>query len=163
MCITGGEPTLHRNLPEFCRQLRSRGFLAKLDTNGSNPIMLEKLIKEKLVDYIAMDIKGPLERYDEIALVKVNKDIIQKSVDIIRSSGLDYEFRTTVVPKLLKEGDLLAIGKWLKGSKLYAIQQFRAMVTLDESYQKETSYSEDEMQTFGKMLKPCFEKVEVRV
>ena len=125
--------------------------------------MLENLLKKGLLDYIAMDIKGPLERYDEIAAVGVNKNNIQKSVDIIRGSGLDYEFRTTVLPKLLKERDLKAVGKWLKGSKLYALQQFRAMTTLDKSYEKETSYNESQMKAFGQMLKPYFERVEVRV
>ena len=163
VCITGGEPTLHRELSDFCKRLKAGGFLVKLDTNGTNPNMIEQLLEEKTVDYIAMDIKGPLERYEEIAKVPVNKDSIQKSIDLIRSSGIDYEFRSTILPKLIRKNDLKSIGKWLKGSKLYALQQFRATVTLDKSYEKASSYSEEEMRQFGKMLEPCFETVEVRV
>jgi pyruvate formate lyase activating enzyme len=163
VCITGGEPTIHKDLPGFCKQLKDEGFLVKLDTNGTNPSMVKTLLKDKLLDFIAMDIKGPLEKYDTIAAVKVNRGVIQESVNLIRGSGLDYEFRTTVLPRLLKKEDLLAVGRWLKGSKIYALQQFRAMITLDKSYEKEASYSEGEMIAFGQMLEPYFEKVEVRV
>jgi pyruvate formate lyase activating enzyme len=128
VCITGGEPTIHQALPEFCKKVKSSGFLVKVDTNGTNPEMLGNLVKEKIIDFIAMDVKGPLERYEEIVRVPVNKNDIQRSIDIIRKSGLDYEFRTTVAPKLLKEQDLLSMGKWLRGSKMYVLQQFRAMV-----------------------------------
>jgi pyruvate formate lyase activating enzyme len=163
VCITGGEPTLHEGLPGFCRKLKNNGFLVKVDTNGTNPEMLEKLVKKKLVDYIAMDIKGPPERYAEISGVPVDIEKIKKSVEIIRNSGIDYEFRTTVLPRLIKERDLESIGEWLNGSKRYALQQFRSMVTLDKSYEKETSYSEERMKRFEEILKPYFETVEVRV
>jgi pyruvate formate lyase activating enzyme len=163
VCITGGEPTLHSDLPEFCGRLKLLGFLVKLDTNGTNPEMLENLLKEKLVDFVAMDIKGPIDRYDEIACVRVNKDNIQKSVELIRESGADYEFRTTVVPRLLREEDLKSMGEWLEGSKKYVLQQFRPAITLDRDYQNESSYPEADMKHFGEMLKPYFQKVELRI
>lgn len=163
VCITGGEPTVHRELPDFCKRLKEEGFLVKLDTNGSNPEMIQNLLKMGVIDFIAMDIKGPLERYSEIAKIPVNKENIQRSIDLIRGSGLDYEFRTTIMPKLLKEKDILSIGEWLRGSKKFVLQQFRAMLTLDKSFEKEPSYSEERMKDFGRMLEPCFETVEVRV
>ncbi len=163
VCITGGEPTLTPNIDELCRILKSSGFSVKFDTNGTNPQILKELIKQKLIDFVAMDIKGPIERYDEIVMVNVNKDNIKESVKIIRESGLDYEFRTTILPKLIKEDDLIAIGKWLKGSKTYVLQQFRPNITLDKSYGNEVPYTEKEMKRFGDLLKPYFEKVEVRV
>ena len=162
VCVTGGEPTLHRGLPELCRKLKESGMKVKLDTNGTNPGMVEGLIKEGLIDFIAMDIKGPLPRYSEIACVPVNTKNIEKSVKLIRSSGLVYEFRTTVVPRLLKDGDIGEIGKWLSGSEMYALQQFRPMITLDPAYEKETSYSEPRMKALGKMAAKYFRKVEVR-
>jgi len=142
VCITGGEPCLYESLVDFIKKLKSMGFLIKLDTNGTNPEMLKYMIKKKLLDYIAMDIKAPINRYSEVAGVKVNVMDIRRSVSMILKSGIDYEFRTTVVPKLFGDEDMISIGKWLKGAKRYCIQQFRPMKTLDKSYEKEGAYPE---------------------
>jgi pyruvate formate lyase activating enzyme len=160
--LGGGEPCIQQNLPGFIRKIKNLGFLVKLDTNGSKPEMLEKLLKENLLDYIAMDIKSPLEKYDKAAGVKVNKKAIQKSIDLIRNSGVDYEFRTTVVPRFLDKNDLFIIGKWLKGSKRFFIQQFRSQTTINPEFQKEKSFKPEELNEFKDMLKPYFEEVEVR-
>jgi pyruvate formate lyase activating enzyme len=162
VAITGGEPTLHKELPEFIKKIKDLGFLVMLETNGSNPRMIKELIEKKMVDYIAMDIKAPLEKYDEVAGVKVNKKDIQDSVDIIRNSGIDYEFRTTVIPKHFKEEDALAIGKWLKGSNRFFLQQFRPDKTLDESYQKMEQYPPEKLKEFVGIMKPFFGSVKVR-
>lgn len=162
LVITGGEPTVHKDLPDFLRKVKELGYLAKLDTNGSNPYMLEGLIKEGLVDYIAMDIKGPKERYDEICRAKVNIKLIEMSVERIRSSGLDYEFRTTAVPGLITEKDIVKIGEWARGSRLYCIQQFRPMRTLDGSLQNSRPYKPEELETMAEAARPFFEKVEIR-
>ncbi len=162
VCITGGEPCLYDDLVDFIKKIRSMKFLTKLDTNGSNPDMLKYLIKKKLVDYIAMDIKAPLKKYDNVAGVKVNILNIRKSASLILKSGIDYEFRTTIVPRLFNEDDIVSIGKWLKGAKLYALQQFRPMVTLDKKYQKEASYPEQKLRMFAEVAKSYFKKVEVR-
>jgi len=162
LAITGGEPTLHKDLPVFIKKVKDLGFLVMLETNGSNPKMLKELIDKKLVDYIAMDIKAPLEKYDEVAGVKVNKKKIQESIEIIRNSGVDYEFRTTVIPKHFKKEDALAIGKWLKGSKRFYIQQFRSDKTLDESYKKMEAYSPEKMKELVEIMKPFFDSVKVR-
>ena len=174
VCISGGEPCLHRGLPAFAKRIKEltqaqpasgfpeKGFKVKLDTNGSNPHMVKQMLDEKLVDYIAMDIKGPLDKYAEIAGVAVDIRKLEMSIDIIRNSGIDYEFRTTVLPKLLDEQDMIKIGKWLKGSRLFAIQQFRPMNTLDPEYKQESSYSEEELERFKKLLETYFVKVELR-
>ena len=162
VAITGGEPTLHKELPSFMKKIKNLGFLVMLETNGSNPNMIKELIDNKLVDFIAMDIKAPLEKYDEITGVKVNKKKIKESVEIIRNSKVDYEFRTTVIPKHFKKEDALAIGKWLKGSKKYVLQQFWPDKTLNESYKKVEPYSPEKIKEFAEILKPFFKSVKVR-
>jgi len=109
-----------------------------------------------------MDIKGPLKKYDQVTGVKVNKKKIQESIDIIRNSGIDYEFRTTVVPKIFKKEDALAIGKWLKGSKRYYLQQFRKEKTLDKSFEEVKPYPPEKLKEFVKIMKPYFEFIGVR-
>jgi len=162
IAITGGEPTLHKDLPDFIKKVKDLEFLVMLETNGTNPRMLKELIDKKLVDYIAMDIKAPLEKYDEVTGVKVNKKKIQESIDIIRNSGIDYEFRTTVIPKHFKKEEVLAIGKWLRGSKRYYLQQFRADKTLNESYKKIEQYPPEKLKEFAELMKPYFDSVKVR-
>jgi pyruvate formate lyase activating enzyme len=160
--LGGGEPTLHAELPEFLTEIKKLGFLVKLDTNGTTPAMLEELIKKKLVDYIAMDIKAPLEKYEKTVNARADTNNIRKSVDLIIKSGIDYEFRTTVVPKLFSKEDALAIGRWLKGSKRYYIQQFRSEKTLDKTFQNEKAYTPDDLKGMVKEIKPLFEICELR-
>jgi len=162
VCVSGGEPTLNEELPEFLRKIKSLGFLVKLDTNGTNPEMLRKLLDEKLIDYVAMDIKAQLERYEEVVKAKVNLEKIKKSVEIIRSNDVDYEFRTTVVPGLLNSEDIEKICSWLRGSKRYYLQQFRPDVTLDVSFRKVAPYRREEMLKYHNMVKDNFEVCEVR-
>jgi len=162
ICITGGEPTIYNDLPAFIQKVKKKGFLIKLDTNGTNPDMLEHLIRNCLIDYVSMDIKSPLEKYDIAANTKVNKSAIRRSVELIKKSGLDYEFRTTVVPTLFKGKDALAIGEWLNGASKFFIQQFRPTVTLNKSYQKKQPYSEAELNELKEIMTPFFESVEIR-
>jgi pyruvate formate lyase activating enzyme len=163
VCVTGGEPTLHPGLIGFCEKAKKIGLLVKLDTNGSNPDVLQLLIAAKAVDYIAMDIKAPLAKYSEAAGVKVDTAKIRKSVDLIRGSGVEYEFRTTVVPALHSEADLLEIGKWLKGSERFFLQQFNGSVPLlGKGLEGSRNYSEKELKEFAGKLKQFFRRVEVR-
>ena len=104
--ITGGEPTLHKDLPAFCAWLKNMGFAVKLDTNGTRPSMLDFLIKEKLVDYIAMDIKAPWEKYQTIIHTKFPIEPVKKSVALLKEAELPHEFRTTVHSSLLTFTDL---------------------------------------------------------
>jgi pyruvate formate lyase activating enzyme len=125
--ITGGEPTVHPWLPELIKHFKALGLLVKLDTNGTNPDMLKKLVTGnlKLIDYIAMDIKAPLnEKYDLACGAKVDLAKIKESIKLIMNSGIDYEFRTTVIPNLLGRSEIEEIAKTIAGAKKYALQQF---------------------------------------
>ncbi len=162
LCITGGEPTLHRDLPIFMKKVKELGLLIKLDTNGTNPEMLEYLIKNNLVDYVAMDIKQIWNKY-HIA-IGVNTDIekIKKSVNIIMNSNIDYEFRTTVLPRIHSEEDILGIAEQIKGAKKYYLQQFRAIKTLDPSFGKEKSFDPKKLREIGEKIKPYFKEFGIR-
>lgn len=142
--ITGGEPTLHDDLPEFIKQVKDLGFAVKLDTNGINPEMLQKLIDEKLIDYVAMDIKAPIDSYSDVVCVKVNAEKILKSIEILKNSNIDYEFRTTVVKSQLSCADFEKIGALIQGAKIYYLQRFLPTKTLDESFLNQETYSDEE-------------------
>ena len=122
--ITGGEPTIHKDLDVFIEKIREKGFPVKLDTNGYRPEVLEDLIESVKLDSIAMDIKGPAEKYAEICGVPVEIDRIKRSISLIMASGLDYEFRTTVPPGFTLE-DIEGAVKLVEGAALYTLQQFR--------------------------------------
>ena len=129
--ITGGEPTLQKNLSDFILKITKKGFPVKLDTNGGRPDVLSGLIASGLLDTVAMDIKAPLNRYDEMCGVKVNHSNIKKSINLIMNSGLDYEFRTTVTPEFKIE-DFQGIIEMIGGCKRYVLQQFRRPENLGE-------------------------------
>ncbi len=125
VCITGGEPLLQPDLAEFIGKVKELGLAIKLDTNGTNPEKLKSLISSGLVDYVAMDIKNSKEKYPETAGVE-SFDIapIEESVKLIMSSGVDYEFRTTIVRELHEISDIESIAKWISGAKRYFLQNF---------------------------------------
>jgi pyruvate formate lyase activating enzyme len=162
IAITGGEPTLQKDLPKFAKIIKDLGFSVMLETNGSNPKMIKQLSDKKLVDYIAMDIKAPLEKYSKVCGKKVNKKDVQKSIDIIRNSGVDYEFRTTVIPRFFKKEDAIAISKWLKGSKCYYLQQFKPGKTINKAFKKVKPYPPEKLKEFAKIMKPFFKSISVR-
>lgn len=138
--ITGGEPCLQADLHDFIKQIRKMGFCVKLDTNGSMPDALKQVIFD--VDYVAMDIKAPVEKYGEITKVNVNLDKIKESIKLIMESGVDYEFRTTVIKSQLNLKDFENIGKLIKGAKRYYLQKFIPSKIFDKSLQDEKSYSD---------------------
>ncbi|MEI7671637.1 MAG: anaerobic ribonucleoside-triphosphate reductase activating protein, partial [Deltaproteobacteria bacterium] len=105
--VTGGEPTLQADLEEFLQQIKAMGYLAKVDTNGSNPEMLERLIRGQLVDYLALDVKGPLRKYGQIVNARVETAMIRRSIELITASEIQHEFRTTVVRSQLDKDDLI--------------------------------------------------------
>lgn len=162
VCMTGGEPTINKDLPDFISKIKSMGFLVKLDTNGSNPKMIEELINKKLVDYIAMDIKGPIEIYDEIAEVKVNKEDVKKSVEIIKNKMKNYEFRITVVPTIFKEEHVKMIAKWLGDVRVFYIQNFGNEKNLDEKYTKIKPFSPEEVKKIHDLFKTYFDSCYLR-
>ncbi len=160
--VSGGEPTLQKDLPEFFKKIKSRGFLTKLDTNGTNPDVVKKLVHKGLVDYIAMDIKAPVEKYHLITNTCTDIEKIKESIDFIMNCGVDYEFRTTVVKSSLDEKDLENIGKTIKGAKRYYLQKFVATKTLNPAFAFETTYSTQEFEHIKSLLLPCVKEVFVR-
>ncbi len=168
IAITGGEPTLHKELPAFIKKVKDKDFLIELETNGTNPEMVEHLIKEKLVDYFAMDIKAPL---DEDKYYKVTGKFgekkkmlenIKKTISIIQKSGVDYEFRTTFVPGLLTKGDIYTIAEQLKGSKRYVIQKFLPKSTVDSDYEKKDILKPSFFEEFKEKLKDYFDDLVIK-
>lgn len=162
VCLTGGEPTIHKNLPDFIKKIKKLGYLVKLDTNGSNPEMLQRLINEKLVDYVAMDIKAPKEKYNKLVGVKINIQKIQKSIDILKEGKVDYEFRSTIVPTVHAKEDVIAMAKWIKGAKRYYLQNFRPEKTIDPKFEKIKPYPKEYLLGVQKSISPFFEICQVR-
>ncbi|MBE7087295.1 MAG: anaerobic ribonucleoside-triphosphate reductase activating protein [Clostridiales bacterium] len=126
ICISGGEPTLQKDLPDFCRRLKEENLSVKLDTNGTNPDMIKLLMDNNLIDYIAMDIKNSLDSYSEIiGLKNFDTTKIAKSVSLIMNGNVGYEFRTTLISEYHFEKQIEDIGKWIKGAKKYCLQQYK--------------------------------------
>jgi pyruvate formate lyase activating enzyme len=160
--ISGGEPCLNEDLVDFVKKIKDFSYKVKIFTNGTNPDMVSELIDKKLIDAVAMDIKGPLDKYDKIAGISIDKEIIQKSVDLLIKSGIEYEFRITVVPTLHEKQDFEKIGKWLKGAKKLYIQQFNNKVCLDKSFEQIDPFSKETLEEFKEILSRNIESVEVR-
>ena len=138
--ICGGEPTIHRDLGEFCSRIKSLGFKVKLDTNGHNPTMLRSLIEQELVDYIAMDIKHTWQKYHTITGVIEDMHPYQESASLLKSSHIEHEFRTTLIGGIHTPADIDGIGQVLSGAKQYFLQQYRTSNTLDPDF---SGYSPD--------------------
>lgn len=124
VCISGGEPTIHSDLPDFINDIKSLGYLIKLDTNGTNPTMLRQLIEHCSIDYVAMDIKSGLSSYPAACGCDISTDSVLESISILKEECISYEFRTTVVPELHKRMDMLQIGEMLQGNSNYFLQSF---------------------------------------
>lgn len=122
--VTGGEPTLQPGLREFIVQTRALGYAVKLDTNGSRPRVLEGLLADGLLDYVAMDLKAPMAKYEAVCGAPVDHRDLNESIDLIMAGGVEYEFRTTVVPQL-SHADVLAMARRIRGARRYVLQQYR--------------------------------------
>lgn len=154
--ITGGEPTIHKNLPELIKVLKTSGLSVKLDTNGSNPDMLKKLADAHLIDYIAMDIKGPLDEYNRWCGVEVEIDKIKESIAFIIEGSIDYEFRMTVVPFFHKEKDVYETIKYIKHAKRFYVQAFKPNNTLDPSFMTITPFSPEKFKDIKENAEKLF-------
>ncbi len=161
--VTGGEPTIHPDLPEFIKKIKDIGYLVKLDTNGTNPEMLAGLIETKLIDYIAMDMKAPFAKYSKTVNVNLDWDNIEKSVKIIMKSGLPYEFRTTVVPGLLEKEDFHEMGKIIQKADKWYLQAFKSDTDLvNQEYFGKKAYTSKEMEEFAAIGREYVKVCEVR-
>jgi len=163
VAITGGEPTLQSDLVPFLRRLRKRGLAVKLDTNGYRPEVLEALLAEGVVDYVAMDIKGPPGKYALLA-GRDGLDLgrLERSVDLLRGGTVLYEFRTTVVPGLLDEEDVEEIARWITGASRYVLQQFRPVGTLDPALERVAPYPVERLRGMARRAERWVETVTVR-
>ena len=161
--ISGGEPLLHEDIVDFTKKVKKLGYLIKIDTNGAFPERLRELIKYKLVDYVAMDVKAPKKKYDKLTGVKTDISKIERSIDLVKNEALDYEFKTTVVPNLLEKEDIIEIAKWLEGSKRFYIQQFKSDLSLlSPKLNSISPYSKDDLNDILLDIKPFFKKSGLR-
>lgn len=160
--ITGGEPTMHEDLPKVMYRIKKMGYLIKLDTNGTRPATIRNLIDRKLVDYIAMDIKSPLEKYSNTVARPVFSDTIKQSIKILMSSPIEYEFRTTVVKSLLSPEDMENIGKEIKGAKRYYLQKYNDRKILNPQFKNKVTYTDEEFKKFKKKLLKYVKICEIR-
>ena len=143
--LSGGEPTLQPDLLSFAGRIREQGYLIKVDTNGSRPDVLEKLLDAGLVDYLAMDIKGPPAKYQDITKSNIQLETIRRSIQFIIASGVEYEFRTTVVKTLLNGEDFSEIAKLIKPARLFVLQGFVPSKALDGCFLTEAPITRDEL------------------
>jgi pyruvate formate lyase activating enzyme len=143
--VSGGEPTINTGLFGLIGQLKSEGMHVKLDTNGSNPSMLKGLVNDGLIDCVAMDVKGPLDRYSRWCGINVDTNRIRESIEFIMEGTIDYEFRMTVVPFLHQEEDVYEVASFIKDAKKFFIQEFRPDSTLNPAYSKIQPFSPDKM------------------
>lgn len=163
VCITGGEPTLFSSKDhqgdeffEFISQVKKLQFLVKLDTNGTNPDFIAKLIEAKFLDYVAMDIKTTPPKYPEVVEMPANMNKINDSIKLLMSSGIDYEFRTTVFPNFFSKSDAKEIADWLKGAKAYVLQKPTTIKMLSKGkIPNLILYTDDELVELSKLLPNC--------
>ncbi|UCB60439.1 MAG: anaerobic ribonucleoside-triphosphate reductase activating protein [Candidatus Bathyarchaeota archaeon] len=153
VAITGGEPTIHGELPALCKRIKELGMGVKLDTNGTNSVMVKELMADKLVDYIALDVKAPLtvETYSRVAGVNMAALMmeVENTAALLMKSSLDYEFRTTLVPTIHSKTDLERICSEIGGCRRYVLQNLKENVaTLDPKFGKATPFSREEMEEF---------------
>jgi len=163
--ICGGEPTINKDLPQFIEKIKKLGYFVKLDTNGSNPEVLKNLAEVKLIDYVAMDIKSSLNNkiYKSIMGEGIELDDIKKSVDFLKNSGIDFEFRTTVVNTVHQREEFLEIAKWIGGPNVkYYLQNFRAEKTIDPKFEKIEPFKEEFLKGIVKDILPYFKDCQVR-
>jgi pyruvate formate lyase activating enzyme len=159
--VSGGEPTMHEDLPEFLASIKKMGYAVKLDSQGSHPEMLRRIIGEGSIDFIAMDIKSTLEKYSMIVARPVDTAEIQESIKLIMDSGLDHEFRTTSVKQLMKIEDFEEIGKMINGAQRYAFQRFRAGRSLNPQFDRFGTFSDEEIEKIVKIMEKYVKKVVV--
>ena len=162
VAVTGGEPLLHADMPEFLARVKELGYKIKLDTNGSNPELLSEIVKNKLVDRVAMDIKNAPEEYARtIGLKSFDIAPVERSKEMLLRGGIDYEFRTTVVKGIHTKESLIGAAKWIEGAKEYYLQQFKdsGNLILPDGL---SAYDEKQMHTLADAVRDYVPTVEVR-
>lgn len=159
VCVTGGEPTIQSDLVEFIQKIKNLGLKVKLDTNGSHPEVIEELLEKNLIDYIAMDIKTVFSKYNQVANRQVDTDALRRSIEIIKASNIDYEFRTTVVKAFVSYEDLIFILDYLN-CKNYYLQKFEDRQT--NIVYHLAAYSDEELKEIYNNLKEKYDFIKIR-
>ncbi|MBI5732042.1 MAG: anaerobic ribonucleoside-triphosphate reductase activating protein [Candidatus Magasanikbacteria bacterium] len=161
--ITGGEPTLQPDLEDFIFKAKALGFLVKLDTNGAVSAVLSRLLARHLLDFVAMDIKNSPGKYAETAGRQVNLSEIKKSVEMIKSSGVDYEFRSTLLTGLHSPEDILEMARFIGNAKKYVLQRFVSRPELvDKSFVRYRAFSDILLKDLAKKCEEWVERCEIR-
>lgn len=161
ICLSGGEPLLHDDAEVLCRVIKDRHLLVKVDTNGSFPERLEELIDKELIDCVAMDIKAPLRRYAEVVRAEVREEAIRRTIEVLERARVAHVFRTTVVPGLVGEEDLVEIATLLEGAPTFQVQQFSTKNPIDRRYLQVKPYPAEEIQRMADRIRPYFGEVRV--
>lgn len=162
VCITGGEPTIQPDIISFIKKIKALGYAIKLDSNGTRPDVLKKILDQNLVDFVAMDIKNSPEKYSQTTGVKMDIERIKLSVDLIMNSGINYEFRTTVVAGLHEKEDFEKIAEWIKGAKAYYLQEYREGIILDEKLKSKTKGKKLDLEKIKNRIKNNFGIIGIR-
>lgn len=162
LCITGGEPTIQVGLSDFIQKVNTLGISVKLDTNGSLPFVLKELIQKKLIDWVALDIKSPPNKYDIFTQGKIDVKNVDLSIKILKESKINYEFRTTLAPEILVEKDIIEIVDWIKPASRYYLQRFQNKKTLDKKFENLNGWPEQEVKSLIEKIKPFFSECNFR-
>ena len=160
--ISGGEPTIQKDLKDFIIKIKELNYSIKLDTNGSNPAIIKYLTKNKLIDYIAMDIKSPMKKYEIATNSSVDINKIKESIRYLLKNNIDYEFRTTVVRECLDFNDFKIIAKEISGAKKYYIQKFIPENAYSKNFRNKTTYTLQELEKIKEILEKTVENVYIR-
>ncbi|MEM2104741.1 MAG: anaerobic ribonucleoside-triphosphate reductase activating protein [Candidatus Bathyarchaeia archaeon] len=156
--ITGGEPTIHKELPKLLKKLKEKGFTVKLDTNGFNPQVLKECLP--YVDYVALDVKTSLRKYHLLGVKDAT--MLLQTIEMLINGKVEYEFRTTVVPKIVEEEDITVIGETVKGAKNYALQQFIPGDSLSQEYRDVKPYPPETLERYMKILQEYVDNIITR-
>ena len=161
--ISGGEPLLQDDLVDFIKRVKNLRLLVKVDTNGAFPEKLDELLEQKLIDYVAMDVKAPKNKYREVSGIDVDLSKIEASINLIRNKAQAYEFKTTFVPGFLTKENIVEIAGWLKGADVYFLQQFKPMKPLVSSQLEiVVPYAKEYVYETLEAIKPFFKQCAVR-
>lgn len=162
VCVTGGEPTLQRDLLTFLLKIRSTGLKIKLDTNGARPDMLERILAAGAVNYVAMDVKAPAEKYSLASGWNGDIFLVEKSISLLLHCGVPFEFRTTLVPGIHTLEDAQALGRMVEGAPLFVLQNFRPGHTLDPFFTDKTSFHAEFLEAFREEVRSFVGEVRIR-
>ncbi|HRS88640.1 MAG TPA: anaerobic ribonucleoside-triphosphate reductase activating protein [Smithellaceae bacterium] len=160
--ITGGEPTIQKELSSFIKKIRKMGFAVKLDTNGSNPQVIKELLRSCLLDFIAMDVKAPLAKYENLVRASIDAENIKESINDILKAKIPHEFRTTLVRSQLNRQDVMEISRMIAGARCYVLQKFMPTKTLDKKFISENAWPDEDLQTIKTDLEKEITSVIVR-